>query len=289
MAPIPPGPAPKSTGMPRLEGSALDLGAFRAHSRTELLAVLDSIPPPSAVRGRAPSSGHALVLDPSLSGPLGLVAEVKEFKEHGIDKIYHLLPDPLVTDCTSIVYFIRPQLHLAEQVASQIRALEKSRGRGEPQRAYTLFFVPRRSMLCEKVLEDEGVYGLITVREFAQQLFVLEDDVLSLEEPHSFRECFLHQDRSILHSLAAALSRLQALYGTRLMPEPTSPGPYVTYIHTYVHASWSPALGSRGCKPPTVPGLHGALGPMRSSCSPALSPSCSPALSPSCSPALSPM
>lgn len=139
--------------MPRLEQSVLDLAAFRAHSRADLLAALDSVPspPPASKPARgAPSTstgpgGHALVLDKSLSGPLGLVAEVKEFKEHGIEKIYHLMPDPLLTDCTSIIYFIRPKIALVEQVAAQIRAHEKARARGEASRSYTLFFVPRRS------------------------------------------------------------------------------------------------------------------------------------------------
>ena len=85
------------------------------------------------------------MLDPSLSGPLGLVAEVREFKQHGVERIYHLLPGPLHTECESIVYFIRPDLALAEQVAAQVKAMERARGRGEPRRTYTLYFVPRRS------------------------------------------------------------------------------------------------------------------------------------------------
>ena len=213
---------PKAThaGMPRLDSSALDLAAFRKQARADLLAALDGLPSPlPAPRpprgGAASTGGHALVLDPTLSGPLGLVAEVKEFKEHGIDKIYHLMPEPLNTDCTSVVYFIRPELRLAMHVATQIQAHERARaGRGEPGRAYALFFVPRRSMLCEKLLEDEGVYGLLRVRECALPVFVLEDDVLSLEQPKScFRDLFLEGDRTVLHTCATALARLQAIFG----------------------------------------------------------------------------
>ena len=213
----PPQSRPANTGMPRLGGAPIDLSSYRAHCRADLIAALDSVPAPPHVSNKprsGTSASHALVLDPSLSGPLGLVAEVKEFKEHGVDKIYHLLSDPLQTECASIIYFIRPQLRLAEQVAAQVRAIEKSRSRGEPPKQYTLFFVPRRSMLCEKVLEDEGVYGLLTIRECALELFVLEDDVLSLEQPSSFRDCFLDRDRSVIHTCAAALARLQAVFGT---------------------------------------------------------------------------
>ena len=180
----------------------------RAQAREELLSSLANAAPPPGSRG-----GLALVLDPSLSGPLGLVAEVREFREHGVDKIYHLLPEPLQTECAAVAYVVRPHLRLAEQVAAQIRAAEKARKRDDPPRQYTILFVPRRSMACEKVLADEGVHGLLSVQELPLPLFVLEEDVLSLEYPQSFRECFHDDDRSVLHSCASSLARMQAHYG----------------------------------------------------------------------------
>lgn len=159
-------------------------------------------------------SSMALVLDPSLSGPLGLVSEVKGLREHGVEKIYHLLPEPLQTECTSITYIIRPEVRLVEQLASQVRGLEKARPRGEAPRSYALFFLPRRSMLCEKVLTDEGVYGLLNVHELPIPLFVLEEDVISLEQPAAcFRQCFHDANRSVLHACATGLVQLQAIYG----------------------------------------------------------------------------
>ena len=172
-----------------------------------MLAALASAAAPAA------QGGLALVLDPALSGPLGLVAEVRDFREHGVEKIYHLLPEPLKTECKSVAYIIRPHLRLAEQVSAQICAAEKARGKSEGSITYTLFFVPRRSMMCEKVLSDEGVHGLLSVRELPLPLFVLEEDVLSLEHPHSFRECLHDADHSVLYACASTLSRMQAIYG----------------------------------------------------------------------------
>ena len=78
------------SGMPKLENAPIGLGALREQARDSLMAALDSVSH-AAPRGE----GFALVLDPSLSGPLGLIAEVREFREHGVDKIYHLMPEPL--------------------------------------------------------------------------------------------------------------------------------------------------------------------------------------------------
>ena len=137
--------------MPSLLNSPLDLIALRKAARDEVVAALDSVS----------SESKALVLDPALSGPLGLVAEVREFKEHGVEKIYHLLPEPLATECRDVVYIVRPQLELMEQIAQQVLQLEREDARAKksttPRRSYTLFLLPRRSMVCEKVLQDEGV------------------------------------------------------------------------------------------------------------------------------------
>ena len=86
---------------------------------------------------------------------------------------------------------MRPTIELAERVAAQVQQLERARAEGGgARRSYHIFFVPRRSMVCERVLQEEGVYGLVTVREFGAQLIPLEDDVLSLEQP-CFKELFL--------------------------------------------------------------------------------------------------
>ena len=193
--------------MPKLDGAPINLAALREHSRQELMAALDSVSSPEG------GPGKALVLDPALSGPLGLIAEVKEFKEHGVEKIYHLLAEPLVSDSRALLFFVRPTIELAERVAAQVQQLERARAEGGgARRSYHIFFVPRRSMVCERVLQEEGVYGLVTVREFGAQLIPLEDDVLSLEQP-CFKELFLDDDRTVLYSVAAGVMKLQAMFG----------------------------------------------------------------------------
>lgn len=196
--------------MPLLDAASLDLRGFRAAARGELLAAITSVT--AAVQDDGTGS-HALVLDPDLSGPLGLVAEVKDFKCIGIDKIHHLDPSHLVTDCTSIIYVVRPEVHLAKQIANQVSAMEEEGDTLMRQRQYSILFVPRRSLLCDKVLDDQGVAGRITIREHALQVFVLEADLLSLELPDCFCECFHDRNHSSLHTCAAALAKLQAQFG----------------------------------------------------------------------------
>jgi vacuolar protein sorting-associated protein 33A len=93
-----------------------------------------------------------LVLEPSLSGPLGLMVEVKTLKvrstpahivqrsrtlqiprtdihhvhhravqEHGVEKMYHLGPQPVSTEVKNLIYLVRPTLMNARYIAKHIQ------------------------------------------------------------------------------------------------------------------------------------------------------------------------
>lgn len=51
--------------------------------------------------------------------------------------------------------------------------------------------MPRRTLVCEKILEDEGVLGDVTIGEFPLHFLTLEPDLLSLELEDSFEELYL--------------------------------------------------------------------------------------------------
>ena len=85
--------------MPSLLNSPLDLIALRKAARDEVVAALDSVS----------SESKALVLDPALSGPLGLVARPLDFRAHGVDKIYHLESGPPPQGAGPLVYFVRAE------------------------------------------------------------------------------------------------------------------------------------------------------------------------------------
>ncbi|KAJ3158524.1 hypothetical protein HDU86_002749 [Geranomyces michiganensis] len=171
------------------------ISPIKAHARKELIDLLDS------VRGR-----KGVVLDPGLSGPLSLIAEFSLLKEHGVEKIYHLSEEHISTECTSLIYICRPKVLYMKWIAAHIQA-------NAAKRAYSLFFVPRRTLICERVLEEEGVYGELTIGEYHLDLLPLEDDLLSLELDNSFRELYLDGDTTSIFSLAKAIMKLQTMFG----------------------------------------------------------------------------
>lgn len=63
-----------------------------------------------------------------------------------------------------------------------------------------LYFVPERTMICERVLEEEGVKGDITIGDYAMDWIPCEDDLISMElDPSTWKEIYLVYRLLILH------------------------------------------------------------------------------------------
>ncbi|CAE6462867.1 unnamed protein product [Rhizoctonia solani] len=177
---------------------AVDVGVLKELARKGLIDALNSV-----------SGAKTLVLDPTLAGPLGLVAEVSIMKQHGVDKMFWLEHGPLNSNNTNIVYLCRPQARWMKIVAEQI----KQHTTESLQHNYTLMLVPRRTVLCDKILEEEGVFGEVTISEFPLEFIPLEDDLISLEWDNTFKEIYLDGDESSIYYAAQALSTMQRAYG----------------------------------------------------------------------------
>lgn len=106
------------------------------------------------------------MLDPSISGPLSLIAEKQLLKvvllllsltteAHNVEKTYHLMPEPLKTEEPAVIYIVRTKIPLMQQIAQQINTNIASKVKKD----YKVYMVPQRSIVCERVLEEEGVHG----------------------------------------------------------------------------------------------------------------------------------
>lgn len=127
-----------------------------------------------------------LVLDPQLSGPLALIAQTSFLKvlpfhslhlcglhkfylsyhiflvlstvnvlhhflfslqEHGVENLYYVSADSVPSECKNVIYLVRPRMPLMRQIATHIQ----QDNRQQLQKSYSVFFMPRRTINCEKV------------------------------------------------------------------------------------------------------------------------------------------
>ncbi|GJN12098.1 hypothetical protein PR202_ga30345 [Eleusine coracana subsp. coracana] len=179
--------------IPNLDNAPLNLAALREQSQKDLLGILKSI------RGK-----KCLVIDPKLAGTLSLVVQTSLLKEYGTE-LRLLSSDPLQTECQKVVYLVRCQLSFMKSIASQIES-DEPKGL---QREYFLYFVPRRTVACEKVLEEEKVHQKLTIGEYPLYLVPFDEDVLSFELEHSLQECLIEGDTSSIWHVAKAIHKLE--------------------------------------------------------------------------------
>ncbi|EFN85506.1 Vacuolar protein sorting-associated protein 33A [Harpegnathos saltator] len=184
-----------------LTGGRLNVGLIQEQARKRLLCLLEKCDGPKAI-----------IWDQSLAGPIGLVAKYNLLEEYGVVKMYPLYGGTLTipSNIANIIFISRPQLELMDLIAENIRGEEDKK----PRKEFHLFFVPRKSLLCQKKLQNRGVFGNFTlIEEFKCDLFPFDNDLLSMELSNSFKEFYLENDPTCLYQVAQAIQGLQRLYG----------------------------------------------------------------------------
>jgi len=78
---------------------------------------------------------------------------------------------------------------------------------------FHIFWVPRRTLVSDQVLEQAGVLGEVNVSELPLSFFPLENDVLSLELNDAFGDLYLSKDVTPNFLLAKALMGIQQKHG----------------------------------------------------------------------------
>jgi hypothetical protein len=185
------------TMAPRTEFNADDI---TDKARRDILRLLE------AVRGK-----KNVVLDRSLVGPIGIVVKVTTLQEYGVDKFFILENDNVDASQRNVIFIARGEggRHV-QSIADQIKRLQRESQTGHE---FHIFWVPRRTLLSDTLLEEAGVLGDVHIAELPLSFFPLEKDVLSLELDDSFRDLYLSKDPTPIFLLSRALMEIQQKHG----------------------------------------------------------------------------
>lgn len=185
-----------------LENGVLNLAVLREDSRRELFSILDSI-----------GKDICFVLDPELNGPLNhvLVDGTAVLKDHGV-KDFHAFGKSIKTSCEFVLFLVRPSVRSMRYVSKYVRELAAETSGGAKKR-FHLYFVSRRTLVCDEMLKKEGVFGSLSIGEYKLDLIPFDDDLLTLELEPCFREFYVDTDKTHLHTIAASIVKLQTLFG----------------------------------------------------------------------------
>lgn len=155
------------------------------------------------------SGKKALVMERSISSSLSLVANTAMLKDHGVDGLYHLEPDLRETGALCDYYFVRPGIKNMKLVAEHVKKSAKI----SPAKEFYVFCIPRVTLLCQKVLEEEGVYGSVLMNELELEFLLPQSDVFSLELQKAGKEIFVDGNLTSSFYLARALMNFQVQFG----------------------------------------------------------------------------
>lgn len=166
-----------------LQGGKVDISLIQSIARSNLLNLLEQCP-----------GTKAIVWDNALAGPVGLIAQYILLKEHSVIKMFPLRSDPLLeTEVKHIIFISRPKLHLMDMVSKNIRHDTQTAKRSSVKKQYHLFFVPKKSLICQNSLKHNGILGSVNIQEFKCDFFPFDSDLISMEIPEVFRYFKWHQ------------------------------------------------------------------------------------------------
>nr|CAD7574916.1 unnamed protein product [Timema californicum] len=147
---------------------------------------------------------------------------------HGVEKLFKMESSGVRCLSSQWVYIILTDLITVKRVSDQINA-ELSANR---RNSYHLILVPCNIMSTQQLLEEEGVYGEVTIHTFSWELHRLDLNVLSLELPNLFKMIFLDGDTSFLPIVAHSLWSLQLLFGK--IPLLLAQGRFATQVQNMI-------------------------------------------------------
>jgi hypothetical protein len=148
-----------------------------------------------------------LVLQKSLVGPVEALVKFSTLQEYGVDRIFFLENDNVDGSQQNVIFIANGekgrQAYLIAGMYVSDNALYRSRSNisadqvkrvqqaSSIQHDFTVFWAPRRTLVCEKVFEEAGVLGDITSLEWPLWLQAMDVDVLSLGLDDCFAELYL--------------------------------------------------------------------------------------------------
>ncbi|XP_051919895.1 vacuolar protein sorting-associated protein 33B [Hippocampus zosterae] len=175
-----------------------DFSLLKRLARDQLVYLLEQLP-----------GKKDLFIEADLMSPLDRIANVAILKQHDVDKLYKVEYKPIISTADQLCFLIRPRLRTVKWICDVVQA-DKAAGKF---RRYKIIFTPQKFYACETVLEEQGVFGDVTMDEWAFYLLPLDDDIISLELPEFFRDNYLAGDLRWVRTAGSALHLLHSIYG----------------------------------------------------------------------------
>lgn len=120
---------------------------------------------------------------------MGLVTTYSFLQDRNVVNVLTLQKGDLPNiNVKHIIFITRPNIKLMDYIADNIHSEDKKSKLSTARKEFHLYFLPRKSQLCENHLKTRGVYGsLLNVGELKCNIFPVDNDLLSMELKNTYR------------------------------------------------------------------------------------------------------
>ena len=122
------------------------------------------------------------------------------------------IPMPPSKPVQSVIFILRPEPEAVSQVLYQWNQMNGP----TTDREFYVLFVPRRTIECDEMLIESGMFSEVNksnIAEINMDLVPLDEDLLSLEEPNNFKHHLLEDDDTYKVYAQYSIHRLESIYG----------------------------------------------------------------------------
>ncbi|KAG9938506.1 Sec1-like protein, partial [Aureobasidium melanogenum] len=166
-----------------------------------------------------------LVIEKSLAGPIGLLVKFSTLQEYGVDKVFYVenrnrreAKGCPTHSCQSMQHEsltlsvappFREMLSLHANIS--VEQISQIRQESKTDHEFSVFWVPRRTLVSDRILEENGVLGEVTIGECP--LFLIPLEYLVQMEIRAVLTAGQRKDPTSIFLTAKALMRLQKSTG----------------------------------------------------------------------------
>eukprot|EP01134_Creolimax_fragrantissima_P001103 CFRG1103T1 len=123
------------------------------------------------------------------------VVSVDKFKNFGVKSVKQLSDADSKPTCAACIFIATANVTVVRHIAGKI------------------VFCPRRSLICERMLEKEGVFGAVSIHELNLSLIEAGENLVTLELPLFFRQTCIDKVVTPYYQVAQAIVALHVLNG----------------------------------------------------------------------------
>ncbi|KAL0243107.1 hypothetical protein GEMRC1_005668 [Eukaryota sp. GEM-RC1] len=191
-----------SARLASLKNQPINLVAIRDKVKSDLLDQLRSV-----------QGAKALVIDPELIGPIKLIVLQEELRSAGITAFYSLSSNLPPTAPAGIFFIARATPQNVYKICDSKQVCGDVVQGSTTRRSYKVLFVPHVTQVVTRLLEQRNILSSLKLAALPLNLIPLDDDILSLEHPLSFRQVFIDGDTSAVYQVAHSILDIERRHG----------------------------------------------------------------------------